>query len=126
MPTKATILRTLLIAAVAALAIQAAGAQSGTLDRAEVLRAAADALGMVRWADIGAGATRLPGIDVVNTMEFRGSGTSYSSGQTFKTEYYIAFGYNPAAMRVEMTRTGPGAPQHSIQTVREDYAWNES
>ena len=128
MPTKATILRTLLIAAVAALAIQAAGAQSGTLDRAEVLRAAADALGMVRWADIGAGATRLPGIDVVNTMEFRGSGTSYSSGQTFKTEYYIAFGYNPAAMRVEMTRTGPGggAPQHSIQTVRENYAWNES
>src|SRR5437867_9917259 len=126
MPTKATILRTLIIAAVAALAIQSAGAQSDTLDRARVLRAAADALGMVRWADIGAGATRLPGIDVVNTMEFRGGGTSYSLGQTFKTEYYVALGYNPAAMRVEMTRTGPGAPQHSIQTVREDYAWNES
>jgi hypothetical protein len=126
MRTKATILRTLMIAAVAALAIQSADAQSDTLDRAKVLRAAADALGMVRWADIGAGATRLPGIDVVNTMEFRGSGTSYSSGQTFKTEYYVALGYNPAAMRVEMTRTGPGAPQHSIQTVRENYAWNES
>src|SRR5207249_5451368 len=128
MPTKATILRTLLIAAVAALAIQAAGAQSGTLDRAEVLRAAADALGMVRWADIGNGATRLPGIDVVNTMEFQGSGTSYSSGQAFKTECHVALGYNPAAMRVEMTRTGPGggAPQHIIQTVRENYAWNES
>src|SRR5881396_2152408 len=128
MPRKATILRTLMIVAVAGLAVQSAGAQSDTPDRAKVLRAAADALGMVRWADIGAGATRLPGIDVVNTMEFRGSGTSYSSGQTFKTEYYIAFGYNPAAMRVEMTRTGPGggAPQHSIQTVRENYAWNES
>src|SRR6266705_3968519 len=128
MPTKATILRTLISAAVAALAIQSAGAQSNTLDRARVLRAAADALGMVRWSDIGAGATRLPAIDVVNTMEFQASGTSYSSGQTFKTEYRVALGYNPAAMRIEMTRTGPGgaAPQQSIQTVREDYAWNES
>ena len=129
MPTKATILRTLIIAAaVGVLAIQSAGAQSNALDRVRVLRAAADALGMVRWADIGAGATRLPGIDVVNTMEFQGSGTSYSSGQTFKTEYHVALGYNPPAMRVEMTRTGPGggAPQHSIQTVRENYAWNES
>ena len=143
MPTKATILRTLTIAAVAALAVQSAGAQgtqapsgtsartatgADTLDRARVLRAAADALGMVRWSDIGAGATRLPAIDVVNTMEFQASGTSYNAGQSFKTEYRVALGYNPAAMRVEMTRTGPngGAPQHSIQTVRENYAWNES
>src|SRR5438552_6851704 len=128
MPTKATILRTLIIAAVAALAIQSAGAQSDTLDRARVLRAAADALGMLRWADIGAGATRLPPSDVVNTMEFQGSGTSSSSGQAFKTEYHVALGYNPAAMRVEMTRTGSGggAPQHSIQTVRETFAWDES
>ena len=117
-----------MIAAVAALVIQTAEAQSDRLDRVKVLRAAADALGMVRWADIGNGATRLPGIDVVNTMEFRGSGTSYSSGQAFKTECHVALGYNPAAMRVEMTRTGPGggAPQHIIQTVRENYAWNES
>src|SRR6266705_6782715 len=127
MPTKATILRTLMIAAFAGLAIQSAGAQSDTLDRARVLRAAADALGIVRWSDIGAGATRLPAIDVVNTMEFQASGTSYSSGQTFKTEYRVALGYNPAAMRVETNRTGPGdGPQHSIQTVRENYAWNES
>jgi len=125
---KTTNLRTLMIAAVAALVIQTAEAQSDRLDRVKVLRAAADALGMVRWADIGNGATRLPGIDVVNTMEFRGSGTSYSSGQAFKTECHVALGYNPAAMRVEMTRTGPGggAPQHIIQTVRENYAWNES
>src|SRR5882724_9756728 len=99
--------RILMVAAVAALAIQSAGAQSnGTQDRARVLRAAADALGMVRWADIGSGATRLPGIDVINTMEFRGSGTRSSSGQTFKTEFSVALGYNPAAMRVEMTHTG--------------------
>jgi hypothetical protein len=125
---KAAILRTFAIAAVAALAIQSARAQS-TPDRAVVLRAAADALGMLRWADIGAGATRLPPIDVVNTMEFQGSGTTYSSDRAFKTEYRVALGYNPAAMRVEMTRTGSGgggAPQHSIQTVHENYAWDES
>src|SRR5947207_11037149 len=121
------ILRTFAIAAVAALAVPSAGAQD-TPDRAKVLRAAADALGMLRWADIGAGATRLSPIDVVNTMEFQGSGTSSSSGQTFKTEYHVALGYNPAAMRVEMIRTGSGGgvPQHSIQTVRETYAWDES
>ena len=40
----------------------------------------------------------------------------------------MALGYNPAAMRVEMTRTGPdgGAAQHTIQTVRDNYAWDES
>jgi hypothetical protein len=120
--------RILMIAAMAALVIQPAAAQNDrTPDRARAIRAAADALGMVRWADIGAGATRLPGIDVVNTMDFRGSGTSYSSGQTLKTDYYVALGYNPPAMRVEMTRTGAGgAPQQTIQTVRENFAWNES
>jgi len=48
-----------MITAVVAFAIQSAGAQNNALDRAKVLRAAADALGMVRWSDIGAGATRL-------------------------------------------------------------------
>jgi hypothetical protein len=98
----------------AALAIQSAAAQAPAPERGKVLRAAADALGMVRWADIGNGGTVLPGIDVVNTMEFQGA-----SGQT---EYHIALGYNPAAMRVDMVRGG----QHTIQTVRENYAWNES
>ena len=106
--------RTILIAALAALAIQSAGAQSPAPDRVKVLRAAADALGMVRWADIGNCGTLLPGIDVVNTMEFQGT-----SGQT---EYHVALGYNPPAMRDEMIRAG----QHTIQTVRENYAWNES
>jgi hypothetical protein len=124
---KAAIPKTFAIAAVVALAIQSAGAQSA-VDRVKVLRAAADALGMPRFADIGNGATRLPPIDVVNTMEFHGSGTSYSSERAFNTEYHVALGYNPAAMRVEMTRTGSGggAPQHSIHTVRENYAWDES
>jgi hypothetical protein len=101
------------------------GAASDTTDRAKVIRAAADALGMIRWSDIGAGATRLPGIDVVNTMEFVAAGADSSSGQPVQTEYHVAIGYNPAAMRTEMTRTGAG-PQHSIQTVRENYAWDES
>lgn len=124
---KTTIATTLIIAAVAAVAVHSARAQS-TPDRAVVLRAAADALGMVRWTDIGAGATRLPGIDVVNTMEFQGSGTTDSSGRTLKTQYHVALGYNPPAMRVAMTRTGAdgGAPQRAIHTVREDYAWDES
>src|SRR5260370_38152583 len=98
MRTKAAILTTLIISVVPALAVKSSSAQSDTLDHAKVLRTAADALGMVRWSDIGAGATRLPGIDVANTMEFQGTGTSYSSGQPFKTEYHAALGYNPPAM----------------------------
>lgn len=97
----------------------------GAPERTKVLRAAADALGMVRWSDIGAGTTRLPAIDVVNTMEFVGSGTSDSSGRAVKIQYHVAVGYNPPAMRVEMTRTDGGA-QRTIQTVRENYAWDES
>lgn len=123
---KAPIARTVVVAAIAALAIQSAGAQT-TRDRAEVLRAAADALGMVRWSDIGAGSTRLPGIDAVNTMEFQASGTSDSAGRAVETQYHLALGYNPPAMRVTMTRAGPdGAPQRTIRTVRESYAWDES
>jgi hypothetical protein len=159
MPTKASTMKMLMIAAVAAIAFQPAGAQSrkasataGTgdkagsvsdsLDRAKTLRAAADALGMVRWSDIGAGSTRLPAVDVVNTMELWGSGTTYGSGQafksgaswpSFKTEYHVALAYNPPAMRMEMTRTSPNVPAqggatslHTIQVVRDKYAWDES
>ena len=115
----------LLLALVSALAVQSAGAQAP--DRARVLRAAADALGMVRWSDIGAADVRLPGIDIVNTMELVGSGTSDMGGRLVKTDYHVALGYNPAAMRVEMTRTPEGgAAQHTIQTVRDTYAWDES
>ena len=120
-------IRTALILAIAgAFAIPSARAQ-GAPDRAKVLRAAADALGMARWSDIGSTTTRLPGIDIVNTMELQGSGTSDMGGRPVKTEYHVALGYNPAAMRVEMTRTPDGgAAQHTIQTVRETYAWDES
>jgi hypothetical protein len=116
-----------ILAIVGALAVESPRAQS-TPGRATVIRAAADALGMVRWSDIGSATTRLPGIDIVNTMEFQGSGTSEAAGRSFTTEYHATLGYNPPAMRVEMTRTGPdgGAAQHTIQTVRENSAWDES
>jgi hypothetical protein len=123
---KVTIRSALILGIVAALAGQTVGAQ-GTADRVKVLRAAADALGMVRWSDIG-GAARLPGLDIVNTMEFQGSGTIDSSGRPLKTDYHVALGYNPPAMRVEMTRSGSegGPVQRIIQTVRDNYAWDES
>jgi len=99
----------------------------GVADRAKVLRAAADALGMGRWSDIGGANTRLPGIDIINTMELQGSGTSDMGGRQVKTDFHIALGYNPVAARVEFTRTPDGgAAQHTIQTVRDTYAWNES
>jgi hypothetical protein len=165
MLAKTMMIRMLIFAAVAAVVPQTAGAQTGkteatagaaadtaktadasaaasdTPNVAKSLRAAADALGMVRWSDIGAGNVHLPAIDVINTVEFWGSGTTYASGQSdktggprsaFKTEYHVALAYNPPAMRVEMTRTSSdgtvqgGGPQHSIQVVREKYAWNES
>ena len=115
----------LMLALAGALSVPSARAQAP--DRAKVLRAAADALGMVRWSDIGGANTRLPGIDIVNTMELVGSGTSDMGGRAVKTDYHVALGYNPAAMRVEMTRTPDGgAAQHTIQTVRDTFAWDES
>jgi len=93
-------------------------------DRTVVLRAAADALGMVRWSDIGAGTTRLPGIDVVNTMELWANGKVDVGGKAVKTEYHAAIGYNPAAMRVELS--AGGKRQGPLQTVRETFAWDES
>ena len=109
---------------------------SDTSDLARTLKAAAEAVGLARWS--GVGGERLPEVDVINTMELWGSGTTYGTGQpyksgepwpAFKTDYHAAIGYNPPAMRVEMTRTpaqGGGTPQHTIQVVREKYSWDES
>jgi hypothetical protein len=115
-------------------------AKSNTSDVAQTLKTAAEALGLARWS--GVGGQRLPEVDVINTMEIWGSGTAYGAGQSskpgepgpsFKTEYHAALGYNPPAMRVEMTRTSSGAsapggavPQHTIEVVRDTYAWDES
>lgn len=132
MPKK-IVLQISMIAAAAAFICHTAIAQSEakpaaageTTDRAKVLRAAADALGMLRWSDIGAGATHLPAIDIVTTMEIFASGTVYNGGQPAPAEYHAAIAYIPPTMRVEITRKGAG-DAHTIQTVRENYAWNES
>ena len=47
-------------------------------ERMKTLRAAAEALGMPRYSDIGAGNVHLPAVDAVNTMEIWGSGTTYA------------------------------------------------
>jgi hypothetical protein len=112
----------LTIVIAAALVIPSAHAQNAT-DRAKVLHAAAYALGMARWSDIGTQTTRLPAIDIVNTMEFQGSGMMESSGRAITVEYHAAIGYNPPGMRVVTTG---GAAQKTIQTVRDTYAWDES
>ena len=114
-----------MLAATLALMPHSAIAQTDPANRTKVLRAAADALGMVRWSDIGAGPIHLPGIDAINTMDIRATGTV---GQSADADYHVALAYNPPAMRVEITRKGAsgGGPQHTIQTVREKYAWNES
>jgi hypothetical protein len=114
--------------------------KSSNPEVAQTLKTAAEALGLARWS--GVGGQRLPEVDVINTMEFWGSGTTYGLGQSnkpgetgpsFKTEYHAALGYNPPAMRVEMTRTSSGvpasgsaAPQHTIEVVRDTFAWDES
>ena len=141
----------MVIAALAALAFQPANGQdakpttagaadeatkSNTSEVAKTLKVAAEALGLARWS--GVGGQRLPEVDVINTMEIWGSGTTYGPGQPdktapSKTEYHAALGYNPPAMRVEMTCTSSGAsapagaaPQHTIEVVRDKYAWEES
>src|ERR1700730_4381570 len=128
MPKK-IILQISMIAAAALLCHSAVAQNEGkTGSGAEaktVLRAAADALGMLRWSDIGAGATHVPAIDVVTTMEIFASGTVYNAGQASTAEYHASLAYIPPAMRVELTRKG-AADAHTIQTVRENYAWNES
>src|SRR5271169_2092527 len=91
-------------------------AGSNPSDVAKTLKTAAEALGLARWS--GVGGQRLPEVDVINTMEIWGNGTTYGLGQSnkpgesgpaFKTDYHVTLGYNPPAMRVEMTRTSSGA-----------------
>jgi hypothetical protein len=125
---KSKIVCGLILVALAAAVLQSANGQSvpaSAPDAAKVIKAAADAIGMPRTG--GPGGAGLPEIDVINRMEFWGSGTvSGADGNTAaaKADYHAALGYNPPAMRVEITRTSPDG--HIIQTVRDKYAWNES
>jgi hypothetical protein len=152
--------RALMIAALGAFVFQNAGGQSNNYkaasagktanpatvddatkanpsDLAKTLKDAAEAVGLARWSAVGG--QKLPEVDVINTMELWGSGTTYAPSPSakpgepwtaFKTEYHASLGYNPPAMRVELTRTNSGAagqaPLHTIEVVRDQYAWDES
>ena len=95
--------------------------------RLKVLRAAAAALGQIRMSDIGAGNAVLPLVDVVTTMHISASGTMYANGQPSNVDYDAMMGYLLPAMRVQIKPAGAGAKvSGTIQTVREDYAWNDS
>ena len=163
MPTRAEMINALakialMVAALVALVLQPARGQSnssklsagsktaaaGPVDNpagsspsnvAKTLKTAAEAVGLARWS--GVGGQRLPEVDVINTMEIWGSGTTYGPGPSnkpgepglaFKSDYHVTLGYNPPAMRVEMTRTSSSgaAPVHTIEVVRDTYAWDES
>jgi hypothetical protein len=91
-----------------------------------VLRAAASALGQIRMSDIGMTNPPLPLVDVVTTMEISARGVVYNNGQPANATYTAAFAYIPPAMRVEIKGEGGASAAHTIQTVREEYAWNES
>jgi hypothetical protein len=114
--------------------------KNSSSELAKTLKAAGEAVGLARWS--GVGGQLLPEVDVINTMEIWGSGTLYGPSQSskpgeqsraLKTELHVALGYNPPAMRVEMTCTSPDAPaqggappEHTIRVVRENFAWDES
>ena len=130
MPTKT---RTLQISAIALasmflcwnVAAQAQAAADPTI-QLRVLRAAASALGQIRMSDIGMANPPLPLVDIVTTMEISATGTVYNNGQPMNATYVAAFAYIPAAMRVTIKGAGTGNAARMIQTVREEYAWNES
>jgi glyoxylase-like metal-dependent hydrolase (beta-lactamase superfamily II) len=120
--------------ALVALSVASGSAQ----DAAATIKKAEYALGMIR------GPAR---IDAINTMEFWGTGSTYSFGQSykpdmpwppFKTEYHGSLSYAVPAMRADMMRSNPAglvqgggglplaAPQRLVQVVSGQFAWNES
>lgn len=131
--SKAKWMQVVMSAAMVALAFPCAHAQYGggqartapkvippLSETGKAIKAAAEAMGMPRTG--GPGGALLPEIDVINRMEFWGSGTvPQAPGQAAaKGDYHAALGYNPPAMRVDTT------PGQGLRTVRDTYAWNES
>jgi hypothetical protein len=103
-----------------------AQAPADPTNQLKVLRAVATALGQIRMSDIGLANPPLPLVDVVTTMEIAAKGTVYIDGKPTNATYTAAFAYIPPAMRVDIKAEGGGNAAHTIQTVREEYAWNES
>lgn len=84
----------------------------------KTIRMAADALDVIRWSDVGAGAVRLPGVDATRTMEFQAAGTV--NGE--EADFHESLCYNPPAIRVEETAGGT----HTFKVASGKYAWDES
>lgn len=139
MPTKARVMKMLMVAGIVALVFRTADAgndkagvtpgartrtggaaldskSADTPDARTALEGAANALRMLRPQRLADG--RAPLLDLTNTMEFWASGTPFS-------EYHAALSYNLPGMRVEFTNPN-GNPQHAIEVVSGKYAWNES
>jgi hypothetical protein len=83
----------------------------------KTLKAAADALGMLR------GINR---VDAITRMEYWASGTAMMGSQAATVDYHVTLAFNPPGMRVDMNRPNAGSAQHSIQVVNDKYAWNET
>jgi glyoxylase-like metal-dependent hydrolase (beta-lactamase superfamily II) len=146
--------RVLMIAVVAAFAVQIADAQqskppakessantasANALDVKQTLRAVGLALGELRGPNF---------VDAISTLEFWANGTMNAIGQAYKpgdawpafkvTSYHAWLDFNQPAMRVDLTRTNPdgttkgggglplAAPQRQGTAVSGKYAWNES
>ena len=130
MPTKTRVLQISAIALASMFLYWSVPARAqGTSDptpQLRVLRAAASALGQIRMSDIGMTNPPLPLVDIVTTMEITASGVVYDNGRPMNATYIAAFAYIPPAMRVTIKGAGAGNAARTIQTVREEYAWNES
>jgi hypothetical protein len=109
---------------------------------------AQDAAADIKTAEYALGMIRGPQrIDAVSTLEYWGTGSTYSFGQsyrpdlaspTFKVTYHASLSYAVPAMRVDVMRSNPdglaqgggglplAAPQRQIQVVSGSFAWNES
>jgi hypothetical protein len=97
---------------------KAAAAPSGPLSLSDTLKAAQDALGMLR---------NVNRVDAINTMEFWASGTAGNPADATKTDYHVTLAYNPPAMRVVDARTtAKGTKQRTIQVVNEKVSWDET
>jgi hypothetical protein len=124
--------RTLHISAIAVASMflcwSVAARAQGTADptnQLRVLRAAATALGQIRMSDIGV--TNPPCRSSTSSRRWRSPAAASSiQWPADECDIYRGVCLHSTAMRVEIKGEGGGNAVHTIQTVREEYAWNES
>jgi hypothetical protein len=96
----------------------APAAAAAPTDVTKTLKAAADALGMLR---------SINRVDAITRMEYWASGTAMLAGQPANVDYHVTLAYSPPGMRVEMSRPSGGTAQlHVIHVVNDKYAWDET